>query len=109
MALEVSQNDIRRIEAARDALFLGIITAGGVVRLTESDPTAIPGHLEWLESEPIEDVVRGFSLLVKNGRVCALFRRSRLNPSADAKLEGRFVTEIETMLPLGEAYRTFEA
>ena len=79
------------------------------MRLIESDPTSIRGHLEWLEREPIEDAVRGFSILVKNGLVCAFFRLSELNPSADAKLEGRFVTEIETTLPLGEAYRTFEA
>ncbi|MHC4062889.1 MAG: hypothetical protein ACYSUI_00090 [Planctomycetota bacterium] len=77
------------------------------MRLTESDPAGIPGHVEWLEHEPIEDVVRGFSLLVKNGQVCALFRLSRLNPTEDAELERRFVTELEAQLPLSEDYRIF--
>ncbi len=77
------------------------------MRLTESDPSAIPGHLEWLEREPIEDVVRGFSLLVKNGQVCAIFRLSRLNPTKDAELEKRFVNELETLFPLSEGYRIF--
>ena len=75
------------------------------MRLTESDPWRIPGHVEWLEHETIEDVVRGFSLLVKNGQVCALLRLSRLNPTEDAALERRFVTELEAQLPLSEDYR----
>ena len=108
MALQVPENDLHLIGAALHAVFLGIITAEGIVRLTESDASAIPGHLEWLEREPIEDVVRGFSLLMKNGQVYALLRLSRMNPSADAKLEERFVSEIETMLPLSDDYTTFE-
>ena len=105
MVLFISQGHLAIIADSENSLVLGIITADKVVRLTVADATRFPGHMEWLQREPVADVVRGFSLLVKDGAVHALFPLSRLNPGPDAKLERALIAELTGILPLAPEFR----
>jgi len=98
MALDVGEPELGLVRASKREILLGIILSGGTVRLHVAGPDC-PGHVEWLACEPSLVATRGFSLLVKNGRVEAIFPRSRLNPGLDARLEQVFVDELVVMLP----------
>jgi len=87
------------LQQAKAAVFLGIITGDGQVRLKLSDPVQFPGHTEWLVREPPGAAIRGFSVLVRDGKVWAIFPRSRMNPGDDARLEADTIVELIRLLP----------
>jgi hypothetical protein len=99
MTLRIDESDIAIAREATKAILLGIITAAGVVRLVEADPIHFPGHVEWLSKCRITDAIRGFSLLVRGGRVWAVFPRSRINPGPDARLEDEYAAQLLALLP----------
>lgn len=105
MRLSISRSDLRLVIDADNSLILGIIAEGGHVRLRTADRDVVRGHRDWLQQEPIPDVVRGFSLLVKKGLVTGLFPSSQLNPGPDPRLEDELITQLKVLLPLGPAFR----
>lgn len=108
MILHVDEADISLVTASQNAIVLGIITGDGGVRLRPADAYHVPGHVEWLARTPIDDVARGFAVLVREGRVSAIFPRSRLNPGPDARLEQELVEQLKLLLPMNEDVRTLE-
>lgn len=108
MTLTLSETDCDAIRHADKELFLGIITADDHVRVRAADPVRNPGHVEWLANDAIRDAVRGFSLLVHGGKVTAVFPRSRLNASADARLEDEYLGQLMKLLPVADDVRLLE-
>ena len=108
MIVSVPGAERAKIEGAKKEIVLGIILADGQVRLQVSDARVHPGHVEWLARESWRNVVRGFSLLVEDGKVTALFPRSRLNPGADARLEGEYAESVLRQLPTIETVTLLE-
>ena len=107
MSLRIADAELGLLAGTRDGLLLGIITADQKVRLKMADGARITGHVEWLARERIQDVVRGFSLSVKDGLVRALFPLSRLNPTPDAKLEESAIAELGGLLPVSADFKVF--
>lgn len=108
MKLRVTDDALTALREAEKAVVLGIIFKDGSVRMQIADSQRIPGHLEWIAGEALEGVERGFSVLVKNGRVTALFPLSRLNPAADARLEEAYIQELLQWLPASDDVRLLE-
>lgn len=99
MPLSIDPVDRQELQQAKAAVFLGIIRADGQVRLKLSDAVQFPGHAEWLARDPQGAVSRGFSVLVRDGKMWAIFPRSRLNPGDDARLEAGTLEELIRLLP----------
>lgn len=97
--LDFTPAELALIESADNAVILGIITGQRRVHLRLADPQAFPGHAEWLAKDRIVDVIRGFSLLIRNGRILAIYPRSRLNPGQDARLDDEFLQDLMSALP----------
>ncbi len=108
MPLTIGQTELEEIRNAKRDVFLGIICIGNRVRVRLSDAVQYPGHLEWLAKDAITDAQRGFSLLVRDGRVWAIFSRSRLNPASDARLEADLITEVLSLLPVEGSVQVLE-
>lgn len=107
MPLTIASDQLRQIEDAQEELLLGIILEDDSVRLRRAERTTIIGHLEWLAIEPIQNVKRGFSVGVKEGRVVSLFPMSRLNPDAFGRLEDGYVQDLTALLPKADGFRVF--
>lgn len=108
MALWIDVIERKAIEQAKRDIFLGLITADERVRLRVADAVNVPGHVEWLLREPGESVIGGFSVLVRDGRVWAIFPRSRLNTSDDARLADDRINELVRLLPVSESVKILE-
>lgn len=107
MNLRVSQLDRALLDRCVNDAVLGIITSNGKVVLRVADRVRYSGHREWLRRDKIRGVLRGFSLVVKEGRVVGLLPMSVLNQTRDGLLEEALVKQVEQLLPLGEAYVRF--
>lgn len=107
MPLRLHDQDatLAAIRAAKAELFLGIITVDDLVVLRVADRIRIVGHEEWLRLEPSIQAMGGFALLVKEGKVAALYPASRLNPQPDCTLENAIVNELLLLLPRDEGFR----
>jgi len=107
VALSIAPDYLAVVRNAAHEIVLGIILPDDSVRLKLAS-RACPGHVEWLAEAPAVSVARGFSLLVKNGQVDAIFPRSRLNRQPDARLEQPYVNELICILPCNKALRVLE-
>ncbi len=64
MTLTITDVDLHLLSGLEEAVVLGIILSGGVVRLRAADPSLLRGHVDWLRQEPMSGVGGGFSLIV---------------------------------------------
>jgi len=108
MALSIDSEQVKLVTDSENELVLGIITREDIVKLKLSDRLVFLGHVEWISMEPMAGVTRGFSLLVRNGKIGAIFPRSRLNPGPDARLENEYIEQLLRLLPTDENVRTLE-
>lgn len=104
MTLRIAAADAGLIGTVGAGVVLGIILPDGSVRLAEADPLVRPGHVEWLMHDGIAGAVRGFCLIVFQGRVRRLFPQSRMNPTPDAALEPDLIAQLGALLPLAADY-----
>ncbi len=105
MKLTISAGDLELLRTADDAVLLGIILRSGRVLLAVSDRVHVPGHADWIRQQRLTTCFRGFSVVLKTGRITALIRQSGVNPEAiEYRLELDLVRSLERLLPLAEEY-----
>lgn len=102
MQLRISDEQLRLIADADNAVFLGIIDSKGDVFLRQADPVSMKGHHDWIAKGEIETRFRGFSVTVKLGRVRSLFAASIVNPTPDARLERDFIEQLVALFPIAD-------
>lgn len=107
MRLFLEQGAAALISNCTSDAVLGIILEDGTVRLRVGDPVRYPGHRAWIERDQLQRVFRGFSLIVLDRRVSALFCASILNAGRGAMLEPDLIEQLEALLPKCEGYRRF--
>lgn len=107
MRLFLGQSVAELISNCANDAVLGIILEDGTVRLRVGDPVRYPGHRAWIARDHLERVFRGFSLIVRDRRVSALFCASALNAGRGALLEGDLIEQLEALLPKDDGYRRF--
>jgi len=108
MTLSIDPVDILVIRSLQKEIVLGIIRTDGQAMLRVTDAHEFRDHQEWVAKGGLMDVLRGFSILVKQGEVTDFFPRSCLNPGADARLEEQYVTELLALLPTAADVRILE-
>lgn len=81
MVLRLDVRQLAALREARDGIVLGTILRDGTVLLASGDSRTRRGHSEWIEREGLSDAVRGFSLVVDDGRVTGFYHASALNPA----------------------------
>lgn len=108
MTLSISSADLAVVSGAENELLLGIIERDGAVRFKVGGRNTCPGHTDWLRLDGLMDAHRGFSLIVKHGRVDSLHRRSEVNPAdIDFALELDLTEELLSMLPCIAGVKTY--
>jgi hypothetical protein len=110
VSLTIPDAELHLISQLQNDLVLAIIMQDGLVRFRIADSQMYPGHAEWLRREGIQstEVVGGFSLLVKSGRVSWLFALSQLNDPLAPALSDEQVSEIASQLPMEHGFRVFK-
>lgn len=110
MELRISGDGISLLQSLASELLLGIATVDGELRFHVADMKVYRGHGEWIERESIarSEIARGFSILVKEGQVVALFPMSELNPPPDHSLDEGEIHRITELLPLSGEFRIFQ-
>jgi hypothetical protein len=109
MNYTLASADLDQIAKLQSDLVLAIIMKDGEVRIRVADWHDYPGHIEWIRRDQIRrsDVLRGFSMIVKNGLVSGLFPYSRLNPTDPPGLSEEQLQAVAFLLPLAPAFTVY--
>jgi hypothetical protein len=105
----LSESDREIIRAATREVFLGLALASGDVRIRIADSVLYPGHAEWIERDQIivNDVIGGFSFIVKEGQVTGFFPSSQMNRTPNWRLPDVQLRGILELLPLSSDFHLY--
>lgn len=107
MKLVLERSALALLSTCENDAVLGIIRTDGAVVFKVGDRLQYCGHQAWKKKDSVKNVFRGFSLVVRAGRVSCLLRASTLNPRDVVLLEQDLFEQLEELLPLADDYRRF--
>jgi hypothetical protein len=89
------------LKNAYDLVLLGIINQEHQILLQEASATDIQGHGDWLKKTGLirEEVLAGFSLVVRNGEIVSMFTSSILNDPPCYQVPVPLLEQLKTLLP----------
>lgn len=81
------------------------VGAGDVIHLV-----VFSGHVDRIQRATIArgEIARGLCVLVKSGRVDALFPMSELNPAPEYSLDDSDIEQLKALLPLSDTFKVFQ-
>jgi hypothetical protein len=110
VSLTISNEDLNLVSQLQNELVLAIIMQDDRVRFHVADSHRYPGHAEWLHRDGIQrnEVIGGFSVLVKAGRVHWLFALSHLNDPLAPALSDEQIAEVASLLPMEPGFQVYK-